>query len=206
MNQPIEPYVFLGRPGAGKGTQAALLVETLRQRDATRPVLYMETGALLREFKKQADTNYTAKLTQEIIDAGGGGITLAFLAIYNWVNFFIQRINGGERVVIDGTPRTVLEAEALDTALNFYGATQPTLLYLDVHDDWSVEKLLKRAKDTGRADDTEAGIRKRLTWFQSDVAPVLEYYRSHPKHRFLEINGLQTIAEVHTEILQKIGL
>ena len=205
MNQPIEPYVFLGRPGAGKGTQAALLNEYFRKLEPNRPLFYMETGALLREFKKQASTNYTAKLTQEVIDAGGGGMTLAFLAIYNWTNFFIQNLKGGERVVIDGTPRTVIEAEALDTAFRFYGAMKPTILHLDVHDDWSVEKLLKRALDTGRADDTEAGIKKRLTWFASDVAPVVEYYRTHPDHRFLDINGLQTIAEVHQEIISKIG-
>ncbi|MCC6290527.1 nucleoside monophosphate kinase [Candidatus Nomurabacteria bacterium] len=204
MNQPIEPYVFLGRPGAGKGTQAALLIDYLKRGDSSRPVYYMETGALLREFKSR--DNYTSRLTQEVIDNGGGGLTLAFLAIYNWANFFINNLKGGERVVIDGTPRTVIEAEALDTAFRFYGASKSTIIHLDVHDDWSVEKLLKRAQETGRADDTEAGIKKRLSWFMTDVAPVVDYYRTHSGHTFLDINGLQTIPEVHQEIIGKIGL
>ena len=77
--QAIEPYVFVGRPGAGKGTQAALLIEYFKQQNPSQPVLYMETGALLREFK--ARDNYTSRLTQEVIDAGGGGMTLVFLAV-----------------------------------------------------------------------------------------------------------------------------
>ncbi len=201
--QAIEPYVFVGRPGAGKGTQAALLIEYFKKQNPSQPVLYMETGALLREFKSR--DNYTSRLTQEVIDAGGGGMTLVFLAIYNWTNYFINHIKGGERVVIDGTPRTTVEAEALDTALQFYGSARPTIIHLAVEDEWSVDKLSKRAAQAGRADDSGEGIKKRLTWFQSDVVPVIEYYNTHPSHRFLHIHGEQTIEQVHQEIITKIA-
>lgn len=200
MKSAIEPYVFLGRSGAGKGTQAALLIKYLQQADPAKPVLYMETGALLREFK--AKDIYTAKLAKQIIDNGGGGRDIAFLAIYNWTNYFINQIRGGERVVIDGTPRTVIEAEALDTCFNFYGVSKPTLIHLNVKDDWAIDKLTKR----GRADDTVEGIKKRLSWFTRDVEPVTEYYRSQPESKLLEINGEQTIEEVHQEIISKISV
>lgn len=203
--QAIEPYVFVGRPGSGKGTQAALLIEYLKQEKPEQTVLYMETGSLLREFK--ARDNYTSQLAREVMDAGGGGITLAFLAIYNWTNFLINNLKGlGERVVIDGTPRTAVEAEALDTALNFYGSARPTIIHLAVEDEWSIDKLTKRATQAGRADDSNDGIKKRLTWFQSDVVPVIEYYRTHPSHRFLQIHGEQTIEQVHQEIISKLGV
>lgn len=199
MKVPIEPYVFLGRSGAGKGTQATLLIDYFKQSDPNKPVLYMETGALLREFKSRPD-NYTATLAKQVMDSGGGGKDLAFLAVYNWTNYFINHLAGGERIVIDGTPRTVIEAEALDTCFAFYGVSRPTLLHLNVSDHWATDKLTKR----GRSDDTHEGIKKRLSWFTRDVEPVVDYYRQHPEHRFLEINGEQAIPEVHQEIVSKI--
>lgn len=193
----MEPqtFIFTGRSGVGKGTQAALLIEYLKKKD-TKKVLYFSSGDGFREYIK--GTKYSHRLVKEIYDTGG--LLPEFIAVHNWAHFFSEHMEGDEHLILDGLPRKLREAQILDTAFDFYGHKKVFVLFMSGSRDWSTKLLLGR----GRSDDTSENIVRRLDWYEGDVAFTIEYYRAHPQHSFIEINAEQTIEEVHKEIVEKI--
>lgn len=190
-------FIFIGRSGCGKGTQATLLMEEIKKREPAREALYLQTGALIREFIKEE--NYSARRAKEIYDAGDRQPD--FLAVNMWSNFLFKRFTGKEIIIADGTPRSLDEARMLDTALDWmYGIKNPVVVYLNVSDDWSIKHLLAR----GRMDDNEEDIRERLQWFETDVLPAVEWYRNNTYYTFFDINGERKIEEIHREMMDKI--
>ena len=103
---------------------------------------------------------------------------------------------------MDGSPRALVEAELLDGALKFYKREQPTVLFLNVSEEEGMKRLVKR----GRHDDTEEGIKERFRWYREIVMSSLNYYRDKEGYRVLEINGEQTPAEVHADVIKALGL
>lgn len=195
-----QTFIFIGRSGSGKGTQGKLLEQFLREKDPERKIFYMETGQRFREFIKEP--GYTQDISRTVMAAGLR--QPAFLAIWTWACIFVEKITGQEHLLIDGTPRSYPEALALDSALKFYGK-KAHIIYLDIHDDRAIERLLERGRVQGRPDDANADqIRKRLAWFDSDVIHILDYYRNNPDYHFLDINGDQSVADVQKDILASI--
>ena len=193
----LKTFVFIGRSGSGKGTQARLLEGYIKDVDSLNNVLYLETGARFRDFLK--DSNYTAKLSQEIYKRGD--LQPDFLAIRIWADELQEKLSGDEHLIFDGTPRQLREAYVLETALDFYQRKDVYIVYPNVSRKWSEEKLSKR----GREDDKNLEeIKKRLDWYDEKVLPVIEYYRGNPRYHFLDINGEQTIEEVHNNIVEKV--
>lgn len=188
--------IFMGRSGCGKGTQAKLYEALLKKSDPTVLIHHEETGALFREFV--AGTGYSKGLAKDIMEQGGREPD--FLAVYLWAHSFIEKLNGAEHLIIDGSPRSLGEAKMLDTALAFYGR-KASIVYLNVTREWSLERLHER----GRADDVSAAENeKRMNWFESDVMPAVEHYRNHPVHTFFSILGNRTITEVAADIEAKV--
>ena len=188
--------IFMGRSGCGKGTQAKLYAEALKKNDPKQAMLYVETGALFREFV--AGNGYSQTLAQEIMEKGGREPD--FLAVYLWSRALIEKLNGEEHLIIDGSPRSLNEAKMLDTALSFYGRAAD-VVYLDVSREWSMARLVER----GRADDKSMKENEeRMNWFESDVMPAVLHYQNHPSHKFFSISGERSIAEVAADILKQI--
>ena len=187
-------YIFIGRSGCGKGTQADLLIKNLGENG--KKIFCLETGDEFRKFT-QGD-RYSNKLAREIDKRGG--LQPEFLAILMWASAMTVAVQGGEDFVLDGSPRKMPEANVLDSALKFYEFEKPTVIFMNVSRDWSRQRLL----DRGRSDDAINEVKKRLDWYEADVAPVVEWYRNNSDYRFLDINGEQTIEEVHREIIVKI--
>ena len=191
-------YIFIGRSGCGKGTQAKLLSEYIKKNDPkNRSIFYMESGEKFREFI--SSSGYTAKLAKKIAEQGG--LQPAFLAVHLWSHLMIEQMDKDKHVIIDGTPRKLEEAKILGEGLAFYGR-QGVVIFMNVSRAWAEDKLTKR----GRTDDkTKKEIKKRLDWFESDVAPTVEYLKKSPLYKFIEINGEPRIEEVHAQILAKLG-
>ncbi len=186
--------IFVGRSGCGKGTQGKLMQEYLSTATPTRDIFYLETGARFRELI--AGDSHTSQLAKEIMDEGT--LQPAFLAIHIWSHEFIENLKGGEHMIIDGTPRTLSEIEALDTAFTFYKREKPIVFLLDVSSTWSKARLDGR----GRSDDSKAGdIEKRMSWFESDVVPAIRHMENAKMYDVITINGEQTIDQVHADII-----
>jgi len=196
MKKP-SAYVFIGRSGCGKGTQVELFINYLNENDKDCKTIEVESGDLLRGYAK--GESFSQNKCREIM--GRGGLIPEFMVIGLWANKLMAELTGCENIVCDGAPRKINEAKVLDSAITFYDFEKPTVLFIDVSKAWSMKHLLARK----RADDTEKDIENRLGWFDTDVAPVLDYYRANPTYNFLTINGEQTIDDVHKEIMQKLG-
>lgn len=192
----LETVIFIGRSGCGKGTQASLLRDYIHERDyEKRKILDIETGERFRQFIREE--NYSAKLSKKIYDAGLRQPN--FLGTYMWSCILLEQLEEEMHIFFDGVGRSRPEAEMLTGALEFYKREKPKVIYLDVSRKWSEEKLLKR----GRMDDTNLEkIDARLDWFDKDVMPAVEYFKITPAYTFVNVNGEQTVEEVHREILK----
>jgi len=192
-----QTYIFIGRSGCGKGTQAEFLISYIKERDVEkRPVFYLETGPQFRDFI--TGDSYASILAKKVYEEDKRQPD--FLAIWMWSHLLVEGFTGIEHLVMDGTPRSIAEALAIDTALGFYNR-KATVIYLNVSRDWSEKRLLAR----GRADDaTLKRITKRLDWFDSDVLPAVEHFRNDPQCNFIEVNGEQGKEKVHEEIVRRL--
>ena len=192
-----QTYIFFGPSGAGKGTQAKLLIEKLKEKD-DRQVLYIETGQRFRDFSTEA--SFTAKLTKEIMTKGG--LLPEFLPIWIWTEYLIRHVSGDEHMILDGLSRRTHEAPILDSAMHFFKREKPIVISIEVSGEWAKEKLLAR----GRSDDNGKDIEERIAWYYKNVVPAMEYFKNNSYYNFVSINGEQSITEVNNEILKAINL
>jgi adenylate kinase len=190
-------YIFIGASGSGKGTQVALLKEYMKKKEPAKPIFYLQTGQYFRDFVK-GDT-YAAHIARDANQEGERQPD--FLAMWLWSDIFVKNLTGDEHLIIDGSPRSLNEAQNLDIAMKFFRREQPAVIYIKVSPEWSRAHLLERAAKEGRNDDTEASIEKRLTWFDRDVLPAINYYRRDRDYDFIEINGERSIEDVHRDII-----
>lgn len=191
-----QTYVFIGRSGCGKGTQAELLKKHILDSNGLS-IFYLETGARFREFVER--DGITPERSKELMLRSERQPD--FLAIWMWAHFFIGISELNQHWIIDGTPRSLSEAMTLDSAFRFYSRQKPRVVHINVSRGWSEERLKARR----RADDATPGdIAKRMAWFEEDVMPAIDYYRNHAGYDFIEVNGEQTIPEVWQELLQKV--
>ena len=195
----LQTVIFIGRSGAGKGVQSELLKKYLSEKTPETPILYIETGDYFRKhIKESGDTWGRARNIMEL-----GGRQPDFLAIWMWATALIENYKGKEHIVFDGAPRALAEAHILDTAFPFYGRVNPTVVFLNISQEWAEERLRGR----GRADDVNPEVvARRLAYFNKDVAPVVEFYREALGYNFLEIDGEQTPEQVHADILKGINI
>ena len=193
-----QTYVFIGPSGSGKGTQAQLLIDTLAKVAPEHKSLYIQSGQELREFMKE--DSYLAKLTNKTLNEGA--LMPSFMPIYIWGRVLVNKYTGTEHLIFDGTPRRLIEAEAMDSMFTFFKLENPTIIYLNVPLEESVKRLMLRK----RYDDTEVDIRKRLSWYEADVVPALNHFRNRKDVTVLDIDGNRPIEEIHADIVKQVGL
>jgi len=191
-------FLFIGRSGCGKGTQAELLKKYLEENDK-RQILYVYAGSRMRNLIEK-ENNLTSQKAKEIMLAGAKQPD--FLAIWAWSNEFVEKIKEDMHLIIDGSPRTIIEAIVLDEAFEFYKREIIKPILLDVSRKWAKDKLLKRA----RFDDTEERIDSRLYYFEKYVQPAIDYYETKSRNKLIKVNGEPTVEEVHKEIMEKLHL
>lgn len=195
MQKQPYTFIFTGPQGAGKGTQVSLLKEYLIN-NTPQPVFHVETGMSFRALVE--GTGYTQDQVRETLQKGE--LQPTFLAVWMWANTCINQLNKNDHMIFDGSPRSILEAQVLQTALSFYGRT-PIIISLELSQKVSEERLIAR----GRNDDSREGILKRLAWHQNHVIPAIEYLESQPGYMMIRINGDQTVEKVHQDIINQIN-
>ena len=122
------------------------------------------------------------------------------MAVRFWANLLVDKITEDKHIMFDGICRSLPETKIFSTITNSY-SRKVTVVHINVSRTLSTERLLARKRD----DDDKKGIEKRLDWFERDTYPAIDCFQSAGRYTFLDINGEQTIEEVHNEILQKLG-
>lgn len=183
--------ILFGPPGSGKGTQAESLIEKYQ-------ILHISTGDLFRyEMGNNTPLGLKAKEYMAKGELVPDEVTIGMLK--NKVNS-----NPDARgIIFDGFPRTIAQAEALDSFLKEKETHVSVLVALDVPDEELVARLLNRGKSSGRADDNdEQIIRNRIQVYKSETAPVFDYYAASGKA--VLINGVGSIQEIFDRLCEAI--
>lgn len=184
--------VLFGKPGAGKGTQAAFLKTTFN-------LVHISTGDLFR-YNIKNETKL-GKLAQSYMDKGDlvpDQVTIDMLEAE------VDQNPNAEGFIFDGFPRTEAQAEALDLFLKTKFMHINATIALEADDDILVQRLLERGQTSGRTDDQdEIKIRNRFDEYNQKTAPLRNYYEGQQK--FHSVNGIGTIQEITDRLTLLIG-
>lgn len=179
--------VLLGAPGSGKGTQAKLLRDHYQ-------VPHISTGDLLRgAVAAKTPLGLQAKAVMEAGELVSDELVLGILEDR------LSEEDARSGFILDGYPRNLVQAEALDELLTRLEQPVEEAVQIDVDTDRIVERLAKRGEEEGRSDDTAETVRKRMDVYHSQTQPVVDYYKSQGK--LSEVYGVGDIDEVNGRIL-----
>ena len=182
--------VIFGAPGSGKGTQSERIVEKYG-------INHISTGDVLRaEIKNGTELGKTAK---GYIDQGQ--LIPDELMIDILASVF-DSFKDSKGVIFDGFPRTIAQAEALKKMLAERGQDVSVMLDLEVPEDELMVRMIKRGKDSGRADDNKETIKKRLHVYHSQTSPLIDWYKNEKKYQ--HINGLGTMDGIFADICEAV--
>ena len=178
--------VLLGAPGSGKGTQAALLVEQLK-------LPHISTGDLLRSaVEAGSDLGRQAKIVMDRGELVSDEIMLGL------IEERLSRDDATVGFILDGYPRNIAQAEALDDVLTRIEQPVDEALQIDVDVEMVIARIAQRAAKEGRSDDSEAVARNRMSVYAEQTAPVVEYYAD--RGVLTRVLGVGSIEEVFQRI------
>jgi len=182
--------VLVGPPGAGKGTQAKLLQKALG-------LPQISTGDLFRfNLKNETELGQLARTFMDRGELVPDEVTVAM------VEDRLSKDDCSGGAILDGFPRTLAQAAALDELLAKLGGQIDIVPSIEVPQDVLVERLLKRAILEGRADDNRETIRTRMQVYENQTRPLLDYYGQ--KGLVVSVNGQQTVEDVQKDLVQVI--
>ena len=187
----MKNIVIFGAQGSGKGTQSDLLIKKYGFE-------HISTGDVLRsEIKNGTELGKTAK---SFIDKGQLIPDELMIDILASVYDSFGKEHKG--VIFDGFPRTIPQAEALKKMLAERGHSVAAMIELDVPEDELMKRLIKRGQESGRSDDNAETIKKRLTVYHNQTAPLIDWYSNEGIH--YHINGLGELDRIFADICKVI--
>jgi adenylate kinase len=184
-------WVIFGPPGSGKGTQAELLTSAL-------DVPHVSTGELLR-----GETESGTPLGAEVAPLLAAGELVPDDLIERVLERRLARPDAAQGAILDGYPRTVAQARALDRQLAGAGCRVQAVLVLDVDEATLVERLLRRAREQHRVDDNRESIAERMREYREHTERVVAYYQDEAV-RVLAIDGTGGVDAVHERVLRAL--
>lgn len=183
--------VLFGKPGAGKGTQAAFL-------KSQYDLVHISTGDLFRfNIKNKTELGISAKSYLDKGDLVPDRVTIDMLENE------VDKNQDAKGFIFDGFPRTESQAEALDIFLESKLMKITATLSLEAEDGILINRLLERGKSSGRVDDQdESKIKNRFEEYNQKTAPLINYYKR--QNKFHSINGIGSIKEITERLTQLI--
>jgi adenylate kinase len=186
----VANILLLGPQGAGKGTQGRLIADEYR-------IPHVATGDMLRAA--MAAGSELGRQVQPIYDAGGLVPDDLMIAL---IRERLGEADAQNGFVLDGFPRTMPQAEALEEMLREIGRDLDVVFQLQLPDEVGRERMVKRAAEEGRTDDTPEVIERRLQLYHDETEPLIEYYRS--RGNLVGIHAGRPVEAVFAEIQQAL--
>ncbi len=190
----MKNIVIFGAPGSGKGTQSDLIIDKYG-------LYHISTGDVLREqIKQETELGKTAK---SYIDKGQ--LIPDELMIDILASVYDSLGEDHEGVIFDGFPRTIRQAEALKEMMEKRGHKISAMIELAVPEEELTTRLIKRGKESGRSDDNEETIKKRLSVYKNQTSPLIEWYYQEGIHHHIDgVGELERIFSDISDIIEKI--
>lgn len=183
--------MILGAPGSGKGTQGNLVAQHLG-------VAEVSTGELLRAAVKQGTA-----LGREAKGYMDQGLLVPDQVVLSLIREILDSPAGARGVLMDGFPRTVPQAEAVDKILAERKARVDLVILLEVDEGELVQRLLARAAKEGRSDDNLESIKQRLKVFHDQTAPLVTYYEKQGVVR--RVPGMGSVDDIQARVRGAVG-
>jgi adenylate kinase len=178
--------LLLGPQGAGKGTQAKRI-------SAEYGIPHIASGEILREEMRGG-----TELGERVKEVYDRGDLVSDDLMIELIRKRLERPDTDAGFILDGFPRTTVQAEALDSTFSDIGRSFSVAFALQIPDEVAFERLRKRAELEGRADDTDEAIRRRLDNYHRETEPLIEYYRT--RGSLVPVRGDRTENEVFADI------
>ena len=176
--------IFLGPPGAGKGTQAAKIAKE-------KNLAHISTGDMLREHVSNGTE--LGNMAKTLLDQG------KLVPDSLVIEMLIERLNSDDcknGAILDGFPRTIAQAESLDEISNQFKISK--VIVFDANHEELVRRILHRGETSGRSDDTEESISVRLKVYELDTAPLIDHYKQ--KNLVVNINAIGEVDNIYNLI------
>jgi adenylate kinase len=184
--------MILGAPGSGKGTQGKLLAEHLG-------IPQISTGERLRAAVKQGTP--LGRKAKGYMDQG---LLVPDEVVLDLIREILDSNEGARGVLMDGFPRTVPQAAAVDRLLTERGARVDPVLVLEVEEAELVRRLLGRAATEGRSDDNPESIKQRLRVYHEQTAPLVAHYERQGVVK--RVAGMGAVNEIQSRVRQAVGV
>jgi adenylate kinase len=178
--------LLIGPQGSGKGTQAKRIA-------SAHGLVHIATGDMLRDAVA-AGTDLGRRV-QPILESGR---LVPDELMVDLIRDRLEQSDTTDGFLLDGFPRTLAQADALDAMLGEIGRDLDVVFEFQMPDELGVERMLRRARDEGRMDDTPEAIRTRLALYHEETEPVVEHYRVTGK--VVGVHADRSIPEVFAEI------
>ncbi len=182
--------VIFGPPGSGKGTQSARIAKKY-------DLMHLSTGDMLRE-EMEKETSLGQKVS-EFIDQG---LLVPDEIVLKMLYGYMAEHMDSPGFIFDGFPRTIVQAEALDQLLDKHGIPINVVLSVEVEEKELFKRIMGRAEDSGRSDDSVEIAKQRLEVYKRQSLPLIDFYRKQGK--IVAINGMEPVDEVFDNISQAI--
>ena len=178
--------VIFGPPGAGKGTQAAFIIDRYQ-------LIHLSTGDMLR-----AEMASGSELGDRVKAIMAAGELVSDEVVIEMIAKQLDSNPEANGFIFDGFPRTIPQAEALDNLLESKDAPIAATIMLDVENEELVQRLVLRGKESGRSDDNEETIRNRIGVYNEQTLPVAAHYEAQDKLQ--KVHGMGTIEDISNRI------
>ena len=183
--------LVLGPQGSGKGTQAKRISEE-------HEIPHVSTGDMFRSL------DASTPLGREVTEIMARGDLVPDEITIRMIRERLGEDDARDGFILDGFPRNLAQAEALDAMLREIGRRLDVIFFFDLDDETATERALGRAHEEGRADDTPETIARRLAVYHEQTEPVVEYYRTTGK--LVPLHASRSVEDVHREIGQALDL
>lgn len=195
----MKPYtfIFVGRSGAGKGTQIELLKKAILNKDPKVESYSLDMGNIFRNFMK--NEGFAQDQVRQIINSGN--LIPDFLTCTLFTKDLLENINSDKNAYIDGFPRSIAQADATIQAIKFFDRKNTMIIDIFITSEEAKKRMILRA----RPDDNEEAINSRFSFYENSVMPAVEYLKSNSGFNYFKVNGEGTIEDIHSNILKALN-